>query len=414
VAAELAAATANLGAQVIAVDLDRQSPALSRRLCVERAPVGWRALLDREIQNLDLALTRTSVRNLQLLTPGAPRAGEPPDQALTLDAAQRRLLIQQLRAQEVDVVILDLGPQSPEALADFFALAELGLAVTSHERAALATWLAFLARGARRPAQAATEGGRARGFRARLVGNQARAAEDFEAIHAFSRLVHAELSIDLPVIGCVRMQERLSAVEGAPPASAQPRTFDGNAQTFLRMGELLLHENGAPAGDRPAGGDAESAPDRPDPPSSLERREIAQAQELLSIHLDRHRRKKLRVEVDWAATLVVGTRRIAVRVVDVSLSGAALEIASALAPGTRATLILDQLRDQPDIAVMVKSQRPEIGRAGVAFIGAETLRRTLLATAEDQRSPAAEGDEGDNEFEEEVPTQPLRAPGSTG
>lgn len=412
VAAHLAIATANLGSQVIAVDLDGQAPALSRLLGVERAAVGWRALLDQEIQALDPALTRTSVRNLHLLNAGAPRAGEAPDAPCKLDADHRRTLIQQLRAQEVDVIILDLGPQSPDDLADFFALSDLGLAVTTRERQALATWLAVLAQIAPRPADAEAAARPGPRFRARLVGNQARAPEDFEAFHAFSRLVHAELALQLPVIGCVRAQERLSAAEGPPPP-ARPGTFDGNAHTFLRMGELLLHEECARPGGASPTPEPAAARKAPRPPSSIEPRAIAEAELLLSNNLERYRRKRLRIDVDWAATLEVSGRRIAVRVVDVSLSGAALELVSTLAPGAEGTLTLDQLPGQPDIQVMVKSLRPEIGRAGVAFLGAETMRRALVATAEEQRSPINEVAIEDD-FEEEEPTQSLRAPSGLG
>lgn len=411
VTAHLAIATANLGAQVIAVDLDGQAPALSRLLGVEPAVVGWRALLDREIQALEPALTRTSARNLHLLSAGAPREGARPEAPFRLDAAHRRLLIQQLRAQEVDIIILDLGPQSPDDLADFFALSELGLAVTTRERQALATWLAVLAQIAPSPVNAGADARPGPRFRARLVGNQARGPEDFEAFHAFSRLVHAELSLQIPVIGCVRTQERLSATDGPPTTPARPGTFDGNAHTFLRMGELLLHEDCAPRAGAPPAREPAAAPQPPRPPASIsvEPREIAEAELRLSNNLEKHRRKKARIDVDWAATLEVDGRRVAVRVVDVSLSGAALELVSTVAPGAEGILTLDQLPGQPDIPVMVKSLRPEIGRAGVAFMGAEAMRRALVATAEEQRSPIS-AVVIEDDFEEEEPTQPLRAP----
>ncbi|HET6149557.1 MAG TPA: P-loop NTPase [Polyangia bacterium] len=411
VAAQLAIATANLGAQVIAVDLDRRTPALAHLLGVEQATTGWRALLDQAVSTLDSALTRAPVRNLQMLAEGAARDQSSPDANRPLGPRQRRVLIQQLRALGADLVILDLGAQSPDDLADWFSLSELGLVVTSPERSAMAAWLAFFARVVSRQARPAPASGAASpplpSFRARVIGNQASAPEDAELFHAFSRLLRSELSLDIPVIGYVQMQERLGTTASAHPAPGRPgSTFDGNAQAFLRMGELLLYEQGSAGDAPPAEPPAADAPGVPDSAPAITPREIAEADALLSARLEPHRRKRVRIEVAWAATLEVDTRRIAVRVADVSLSGAALEVVSVLVPGSQGTLILDQLPGQPDIPVMVKSLRPELGRAGVAFVGAEAMRRALMATAEDQRGPAVEVT-AEDEFEEE-PTLSLR------
>jgi hypothetical protein len=228
--------------------------------------------------------------------------------------------------------------------------------------------------------------------------------------HAFSRLIRAELSLEMPVIGCVHMQERLGAAASPHPAPGRPGTFDANAQTFLRMGELLLHEQCSAASEPPAQAETAGAPRAA---TTITSREIAEANELLSARLEPHRRKKLRIDVAWAATLEVGTRRIAVRVADLSLSGAALEVVSMLVPGTQGRLILDQLPGQPNIEVLVKSQRPEIGRAGVAFVGAEEMRRALVAIAEGQRGQTVE-EPIEDEFEDEEPTQSLRVPTGIG
>src|SRR5450432_20927 len=71
IAAHLGVAMANLGAQVILVDLDLRTPVLHRLLGVERPTLGWQALMAAEIQTLDSSLTRTMVRNLHLVGTGA-------------------------------------------------------------------------------------------------------------------------------------------------------------------------------------------------------------------------------------------------------------------------------------------------------------------------------------------------------
>jgi hypothetical protein len=104
------------------------------------------------------------------------------------------------------------------------------------------------------------------------------------------------------------------------------------------------------------------------------------------------------------ATLTVGTRPLAVRVVDVSQSGAALEIVSPLPLGTTGTLVFDQLARQPAVPIVVKSLRPEVGRAGVGFVGAEGIRHALVAAAQEQQAPVP------NDQNDEEPTRPLRVP----
>src|SRR6185436_13463896 len=110
----------------------------------------------------------------------------------------------------------------------------------SPERSAMAAWLAFFTRVVARAAHPAPAAGAEPPppppppFRARVIGNQASAPEDAEVFHAFSRLIRAELSLDMPVMGCVHMQERLGTTAGAHPAPGRPGTFDANAQTFLR------------------------------------------------------------------------------------------------------------------------------------------------------------------------------------
>jgi len=246
VAANLAVAIANLGAPVIAVDLDLRTPALHGILGVERPALGWQGLLSEEIQNLESSLTSTSVRNLHLVA-GGTRQGMGRLGAPGLDGEQRRLLLRQLRALEAEVVIIDLCAVNNEDLADFFALAETGLLVTSPDEASLAASLDFLAHAARvvpaprEPGESPTDAA-ARGFVGRLVGNQAMTSEQIEIIHAFSRLARARLAIDLPVVGCVRAQDRLGQTGPFARGPLRDIRLDRNGRTFLRMAEYLLHD----------------------------------------------------------------------------------------------------------------------------------------------------------------------------
>jgi MinD-like ATPase involved in chromosome partitioning or flagellar assembly len=378
VAANLAVAIANLGAPVIAVDLDLRTPALHGILGVDRPALGWQGLLSEEIQNLESSLTSTSVRNLHLVA-GGTRQGVGRLGAPGLDGEQRRLLLRQLRALEAEVVIIDLCAVNHEDLADFFALAETGLLVTSPDEASLAASLDFLAHAARgAPSQAvpgespaADAAATARAFVGRLVGNQAVTSEQIEIIHAFSRLARARLAIDLPVVGCVRAQDRLGQLGPVSRGPLRDIGLDRNGRTFLRMAEYLLHDlsPAVPSVDAPpAAGESDASIDAGG--SSLMRQ------------LDRYRRKYLRHEVDWAAVLRIGARAIDVRVVDLSVAGAALEVATELEIGSAGTLCFVQLPGQPELPVAVKSLQESIRRAGVAFTGPDEERQRLVALAE--------------------------------
>jgi MinD-like ATPase involved in chromosome partitioning or flagellar assembly len=379
VAAHLAVAIANLGAPVIAVDLDLRTPALHGILGVERPALGWQGLLSEEIQNLESSLTSTSVRNLHLVA-GGTRQGFARLGAPALDGEQRRLLLRQLRALEAEVVIIDLCAANHEDLADFFALAETGLLVTSPDESSLASSLDFLAHAARvaaRPGESPTADAAppARGLVSRLVGNQAATSEHIEIIHAFSRLARARLAIELPVVGCVRAQDRLSQLGPWTRGPLRDIGLDRDGRTFLRMAEYLLHDlsPAVPSVDAPvATGESNTSAGTGDGGQGLMRQ------------LDRYRRKYLRHEVDWAAALRIGARSIDVRVVDMSMSGAALEVATELEIGAVGSLCFVQLPGQPELPVAVKSLQESIRRAGVAFTGSDEERRRLVAIAEAQ------------------------------
>jgi MinD-like ATPase involved in chromosome partitioning or flagellar assembly len=378
VAAHLAVAMANLGAQVIAVDMDLRSPSLHALFGVERPALGLQALLDDEIQNLDSSLSRTAVRNLHLLAGGAPgaRAGGPAG----LNGDQRKLLMHQLGALDGDVVILDLGANTYDDLIDCFSLAATGLLVASPQPRSLVTSFEFLRHAARRAA-GATERAPAdwpRGFVGRVIGNLATSAEEVEILHAFSRLVHARLGIDLPVAGCVGADNRLAEATALGRSSLVGGRLTESGRVFHVMAETLLRDETR----RPAEGTATA----PAPVSVHLEEPLTEA--LLDASLDLHRRKHLRYDVDWTATLhlPVDGRRVAVRIVDISMSGAALEVVSELQLGETATLVFDQLPGRPALPVDVKSLDPSLRRAGVVFTGAEELRHPVVAAAQAQRA----------------------------
>jgi MinD-like ATPase involved in chromosome partitioning or flagellar assembly len=356
VAAHLAVAMANLGAQVIAVDMDLVSPSLHALFGVERPAFGLQALLDDQIQNLDSSLTRTAVRNLHLLTGGVP--GRQND---------RQQLLTQLGALEGDVVILDLGGGGHAQLLESFSLSTTKLLVAGPQTSSLATTFELLRHAA------ATPGAFGGGGSGKLIGNLASNAEEIGIFHAFSRLVDARLGIGLPVAGCVRNDGRLaeSAALGRSPVVGG--RLSESARVFHLMAEVLLHQ------EMPAPGDTPAASARQ--PGTTEPAGAPLTEELLASNLDLYRRKHVRHEVDWTATLDLPQRKVAVRVVDISMSGAALEVVSELRLGESGTLVFDQLAGRPALPITLKSVDEPIRRAGVAFIGPEAARQQVIDVA---------------------------------
>jgi MinD-like ATPase involved in chromosome partitioning or flagellar assembly len=382
IAANLAVAMANLGAQVVIVDLDLGSPSLHTLFGVERPVAGVRALLGGEIHSLEVSLTRTAVRNLQLVAGGGSsggggggggaidqsRASPPP----SLDRQQKQLLMARLGQLDADVIVVDVGSGNRGDLLDYFATGALRLLVTSPVPSSLRATYAFLEGAARRAGRCFGGGAddALRAFGGRLVGNLARSPEEAETLHAFSRLAASFLKISMPVIGCVRASDRIarSVADGRPLLLGGG--VDENVDAFHLMAEALLKED-ATAASACDLGEPDGLPDGGG--------ELPESLEL-------HRRRYPRHEVDWIGTLRTGDRDVAVRVMDISIGGAALEVVSALELGQPATLFFDQLPGRPGAPVIVKSLRTAIRRAGVAFAGADALSRELVAAAESARS----------------------------
>jgi MinD-like ATPase involved in chromosome partitioning or flagellar assembly len=361
VASNLAVAIAGLGPQVVLVDLDLGAAQQQSLFGIKRSLPGVQAWLDHEIETLEGSQTSTGIRNLHLVT------GALPSTTRTLAVAQKRDLMRQLQHLDGDVVIVDLGAGNRDDLLDFFSVRALRLLVSGPERAALEDTFAFL-KAARLRAQGRYGGGATDAlgrFRGRLIGNQTRAPEEAESFHAFSRMVRDHLEIPLPVLGCLRGSERiLQSVAAHRPLLAR-KGLDENVRAFHQMAEALMLEDGSVDEGCDLGGDAP----------------VHVAQAPLPVDLRSYLRQYPRYPVDWAGRLQFADRETEVRVLDVSFTGAAIEISSDVKPGDRACLHLDQLQGQPALDVAVKNVLPGLRRLGVAFEEPGEVSSRLVAAA---------------------------------
>ena len=249
------------------------------------------------------------------------------------------------------------------------------LVVTSREPRALQATYAFLKSAALRAER--KHGADARDVLARfsggLVGNSIDAPDQEEIFHAFSRLVRAHLGIPLPVVGCLKSSERIAqSVVARQPLIAR-RGIDGNVRQFDHMAEAIMNDEGLGARGCALDGDPIDVPVAP-----------------LPAPVESYARKHTRYPVDWAASLELATEVTAVRVRDVSESGAAIETALRLRVGDTGVLHLDQISGQPSVAVVVKSIVPASNRVGLAFVekGRATARLAAAARAAATHSSA--------------------------
>ena len=362
VASNLAVAIAGMGHQVVLVDLDLEAPQLHRMFGIDNPVPGLRALLQHEIDNFDVSLTSTGIKNLHLIAGGDGVQGQ-----LHLDRGQKHHLAKQINELESEVIVVDIGASNRGDLLDFFAIGAIRLVVSTSTTSALERAYAFMKGATHRAIDqygGASEQALA-SFGGALIGNMSTSAGDSERFHAFARLVEDHLGIRLPVLGCLTVDERVAESARQRRPLLTLAGVDQNVHTFHRIAEHLMSDEVfvSPACDLvPATSSAFTDEPLPAP-------------------LERYMRRHPRHAVNWMATLLAHGRAIPVRVIDVSISGAALETLPGLAAGDTAVLRLDQLPGQPLVDVRVRNVMPTLSRVGVAFATDNDVPASLVAAA---------------------------------
>ena len=343
VASNLAVAIGGLGRQVVVVNLDLDAPR-------QHALFGVAAARDMERQ--------TGVRNVRLWPAAALERAN--------DTQTRRTLIEGLGQLDADVVIVDIADAHRDDLWNFFGTGAERLLVSTGDRPALEATYAFLHEAAVRAERRHGAGARevlAR-FAGGLVGNVAATAADAESFHAFARLVRGELGIPLSSLGCLRQSARIVQSIAAKKPLCARRGIDDEVRSFHQIAELVVAEHHDAAADCPLDGEAP-------------RLEAAR----LPSDFGRYQRKNPRFAVDWAATFEIAGEPNAVRVRDVSESGAAVESTLALRVGDVGTLYFYQLDDRLSVEVTVKNVVPSLNRVGFGFVRPGAAAARIVAAA---------------------------------
>jgi hypothetical protein len=130
------------------------------------------------------------------------------------------------------------------------------------------------------------------------------------------------------------------------------------------MAEALMTDDGAGTRSCPLAGDP-----------------IEVAVAALPADISSYARKHTRYAVDWAGTLEMEGVVTAVRVRDLSESGAAVETSLRLRGGDTGILYLDQIAGQPRVPVVVKNVVPTSNRVGFGFAEKGRVTARLVAAA---------------------------------
>ena len=359
VACNLAAAIAGMGRRVVVVDLDFRAPRQHTLFGVTSPAGGLEAWLERKRERRDELAQATRVRNLRLLPCTATPASPP-------SLEQRRDVVRELNDLDSEVIVVDIGADNRDDLFDSFAVNAFRIVVTSRAPRALEATFAFLKSAALRAERSHGDDAAAvlTDFSGGLVGNAIDGPEHEEVFHAFSRMVREHLGIPLPVVGCLRNSERIAqSIVARQPLIAR-RGIDDNVRQFDQMAETILKDEDAGARSCPLEGDPIDVPAGP-----------------LPARIETYARKYTRYPVDWAATLELSSGLTAVRVRDVSESGAAVETALPLRTGDTAVLHLDQISGHPQIEVVVKNVIPAANRVGLGFAEKGRVVAKLVAAA---------------------------------
>jgi MinD-like ATPase involved in chromosome partitioning or flagellar assembly len=362
VAANLAASIASMGQRVVLADLDLRTPRLHALLGLPTPQRALDAWVQEKRQSRDQPPVTSRVRNLRVLPYAGARRPEEP--------STRRAMVRELFDIDGDIVVVDIGSDNRDDFYDFFATRALRLLVTGGDQASFEASYAFLESAARRAER--RHGGNApetlAEYAGGLVGNWLTSTEQAESFHAFARLVREHLGIPLPVPGCLQVSDRIpQSIVARQPLVAR-RGVDDNVRAFNRMAEWVLAEAAGPVRHCDLDGGTE-------PPDII-------APHPLPAEVSAYARRNPRYPVDWTATLELAGGVTAVRVLDLSASGAGIETTLALRNGDRGVLHFDQLAGKPALPVVVKNVSAGLRRVGVGFAKpGEAVDRLVAAAA---------------------------------
>jgi len=406
VATNLAVTMARQGHSVTLVDADLGAANLHTLLGVERAAPTLRHYLAGEIDAMAAAAHPTGIPNLHLVAgigavPGAP----------DLSAAQRTRLLEGIATLDDEVVILDVGAGTSGIVVDLFSQGELRLVVLAPQLTSIQNAYAFLkaaihrslTRWAETPAQralvaevaAAPEAARLgdwiktawrtdpefmerslRGldhFGVRLVGNQLFDEDEAGMLQAFARMVREQLRLEAPLIGALCASRLVHDSINLRRPFVLDEAADAGIEVMGELATTLLGEDVSSI--RSAQGTAAGEV------VELPMADASLPKNFVRFYVRRHRR----LIVDWSAALGTPGKSSPVRVREVSLGGALIDLPASLSVGDVCELCFDGLPERPALPVVVRHVRESDRQAGVQFLVEGALPQQVVEAAAARR-----------------------------
>ena len=395
VAANLAVALAQAGAQVALVDADApgQHGLFGLGRPAPAAPSPGAA------PDLTAAAVESGLPGLRLVALGGPATG---------DGSR---LLRELRALDAEIGVVDVGAGEPSELLERFDAADLRLVVTTPdlssatdayallagvvrrellrgaaalgrlgrveaalERAGAGAGAAELLAGLAREDAALAAGLQARlaGLGVRVVGNLLLTVRETALVYALSRMAREFLGVEAPVLASLRATRRIqrSVTEGRPYLLCADADGEDGAATFRTMAQALRAAAPPRAPDAPGGGDAPAAP----PARALA------LPTALPVDVTAYEQGYQRHLVALPATLIQPGGRRPALLLDVSEGGALCELDQPPPAGTEVTLVVPGLPDLAGVGCEVRHAAPGKRRAGLQFrLPRDEGRRVALA-----------------------------------
>lgn len=403
VAANLAAALAEVGFRTVLVDADLGSSNQHTLFGIDRPGRTLQALLDREVASLEEVTVATGAPRLFLV----PGVGAVPG-AANIPYAQKLKILRHLSRLDAEVMVVDVGAGISFNVLDFFLLGDVRLVVTTPQLPAMQNAYCFMKAAAHRALMRRFEGDRqrqayrevksscetdrfrdlrrrareadagleaafdqvTRGFATHLVGNMLDGRHQRKTLEALSRMARDFLDVDVPLTAALEMSRDVhdSVTRRHPFVLGRPGL--PASQVMRRLAEDLATTDV----------EAIRAARRGPGPRSLKR----SSEEILGQSLIDYLRGEERVEVDHAVQIPFAGQLRSGRLRDISPLGVLLEAELPASVGDHVRITLVGLPERPILVGEVRHVAVDGQRFGVQLaLESAPIARSIL----DERVP---------------------------
>lgn len=388
IAANLAIGVAEAGASVILVDADLGMANQHTLFGIDHPTVSLHDFVNRRVAALHETLLPTKVDNLQLIAGSNAHPGE-----ANINTGSKQRLLRNIRCLPADTVVIDVGAGISHNVVDLYNVCDIHVLVMTQQLISLQNAYAFLKSSIYRLMQQTARSGEQRAlFRSTqegreterlatllqrigekdppfggaiaaaidsyglfLVGNCFTTGQDTNVLFALSRMARDFLDVRGEVLGHLWASHRLHESVTDRQPFLLTRNVDENVWALRNMARVLMSYDVERSRRRPTvdiGDDADALPDNAlSAPASLQR------------YMRRHQR----VPTDLLGILRRDRRSIPCRILNLSASGALVEVDCELYPHDEVTLEFQGPAGPIVLPARVRNVRNDGRHAGIEF-----------------------------------------------